>query len=404
MVDLTSWAEAAGLQRGDRLVAFAGNRLTVDENSASEVWSTVPRAPQIDIEVERNGRTIVVRMPCRDPIPEWQALVGAVRAIGEGQWDDCLNYVSRKVELSGIAPASTLRVTLLCWTGKIAATRTRPADKFWRLLHRAGEKIIEESQYRPSGRAEAYGAVLNLSLRLDRAGRGDLADQLRQQMGKVLAPSGKPGSATKVSYRVGTGFVVRPDGLILTAFHVVKGATEIALSCPGLPETTVVMEQFSEANDLAVLRASAQTPTYLSIAAEKAISLGDPVFTIGYPAPSMLGGEAKFSEGSISSLSVAGDAGYMQISVPVHPGNSGGALANQSGDVVGVVVATASALTFLKHTGGLPQNVSWAVKAAFAVPLFDQPLPAPRTLERSAVIQRVQKATCSIRAEVPEVQ
>ena len=98
------------------------------------------------------------------------------------------------------------------------------------------------------------------------------------------------------------------------------------------------------------------------------------------------------------SLSVGGDAGYMQISVPVHPGNSGGALLNRSGDVVGVVMATASALTFLKGTGTLPQNVSWAVKGAFAVPLFDQPPPSARITDRGAVVRRAVKATCSVTA------
>jgi Trypsin-like peptidase domain len=110
------------------------------------------------------------------------------------------------------------------------------------------------------------------------------------------------------------------------------------------------------------------------------------------------GGEAKFNEGTISSLSVGGDAGYMQISVPVHPGNSGGALLNRSGDVVGVVIATASALTFLKGTGSLPQNVSWAVKGAFAGPLFDQPAPSPRITDRSAIVRRAARATCSVTA------
>src|SRR5262245_44043630 len=71
---------------------------------------------------------------------------------------------------------------------------------------------------------------------------------------------------------------------------------------------------------------------------------------------------------------------------------------NGSGDVVGVVVATASALSFLKGTGTLPQNVSWAVKGAFAVPLFDTPPPLPRVTERSRVVERALKATCSVTA------
>ena len=169
--------------------------------------------------------------------------------------------------------------------------------------------------------------------------------------------------------------------------------------CAETGKAAAWMERFSEANDLAILRVvDGKTPTYLSLADQRSVNLGEQVFTIGYPAPDLLGSEAKFNEGTISSLSVGGDAGYMQISVPVHPGNSGGALLNRSGDVVGVVIATASALNFLKGTGTLPQNVSWAVKGAFAVPLFDSPPPSPRITDRGAVVRRAVKATCSVTA------
>jgi S1-C subfamily serine protease len=191
--------------------------------------------------------------------------------------------------------------------------------------------------------------------------------------------------------------VVRPDGYLLTALHVVKSAREIEVSCAETGKAAALVERFSEANDLAILRvADGKTPTYLSLADQRSVNLGEQVFTIGFPAPDILGGEAKFNEGTISSLSVGGDAGYMQISVPVHPGNSGGALLNRSGDVVGIVIATASALNFLKGTGTLPQNVSWAVKGAFAAPLFDSPPPSPRVTDRSVVVRRALKATCSV--------
>ena len=206
---------------------------------------------------------------------------------------------------------------------------------------------------------------------------------------------------SKTIDHVGTAFVVRPDGFLLTAFHVVKGAKEIEISCPESGKAKAWMEQFSEANDLAILRmAEGKTPTYLSIADQKSVRLGDQVFTIGFPVPTLLGGEAKFTEGVISSLSVGGDAGFMQISVPVQPGNSGGPLLNRSGDVVGVVVATASALSFLKGTGALPQNVSWAVKTAFAVPLFDAPPRSPLISERGMAVDHALKATCFVTASV----
>jgi S1-C subfamily serine protease len=171
------------------------------------------------------------------------------------------------------------------------------------------------------------------------------------------------------------------------------------LSCPEIGTARATIESFSEANDLAVLRISqGRTPNCLSIANQKSVTLGQQVFTIGYPAPDILGSEAKFTEGVVSSLSVGGDAGYMQISVPVQPGNSGGPLLNGSGEVVGIVVATASALSFLKGTGALPQNVSWAVKSAFAAPQFDAPPPSLRVADRDAAIRRALKSICAVTA------
>jgi S1-C subfamily serine protease len=285
---------------------------------------------------------------------------------------------------------------------KSKSDRQRPPDEYWRRLHAWATKAIDESHYRPTGLADARTTLLNVVETLEKAGRTTLADDIRQQIATFSQTShaASTHAETKTAIQqVGTAFVVRPDGYLLTAFHVVKGAKEIEISCAETGKIAALVERFSEANDLAVLRVvDRKTPTYLSLADQRSVSLGEQVFTIGFPAPDLLGSEAKFNEGTISSLSVGGDAGYMQISVPVHPGNSGGPLLNRSGDVVGIVIATASALNFLKGTGTLPQNVSWAVKGAFAVPLFDTPPASPRKADRSAVVRRAVKATCSVTA------
>ncbi len=59
------------------------------------------------------------------------------------------------------------------------------------------------------------------------------------------------------------------------------------------------------------------------------------------------------------------DARYFQISVPVQPGNSGGALVDERGNVVGVVSAKLSARAALAVSGMLPENVNYAVKSSF---------------------------------------
>lgn len=401
VVDVTPWAAASGLRRGDRLVAYGGTSLTGIRDSDREAWARVPRGEYVDIRVERAGKEVSLRLPCRDARQDWEAFLATTQAIAEGRWQDCVDAVSRWVKEAGYAPSSAFSVTILCMLEKAKSERQRPPDEYWRRLYAWATKAIEESHYRPTGLAEIRGRLLDVTEALEKAGRNTLADDIKQQIATFSqTPPGTGARATsKTIRRVGTAFVVRPDGFLLTAFHVVTGAKQIDISCPESGKANAWVEQFSEANDLAVLRvAEGRTPTYLSLADQKSVSLGEHVFTIGYPAPDMLGGEAKFTEGVISSLSVGGDAGYMQISVPVQPGNSGGPLINDSGEVVGIVIATASALSFLKGTGTLPQNVSWAVKGAFAVPLFDPPPRSPRIADRGTLVRRALKATCSVAA------
>lgn len=138
------------------------------------------------------------------------------------------------------------------------------------------------------------------------------------------------------------------------------------------------MVSTSFSTDLALLRIPYQTKNYLTFANPGSADIGDQVFTLGYPVSDILGKEVKYTDGSISFLSgLQGNATFFQISVPVQPGNSGGPLVNQDGNVVGVVTAVAAVAEFYRATGSLPQNVNWAVKGAYAS-LF-----LPPTMERN---------------------
>lgn len=193
----------------------------------------------------------------------------------------------------------------------------------------------------------------------------------------------------------GTGFFVGPAGTVLTAYHVVEGASEIAIRTAAGQSLTARVERVSPANDLAVLRVDTRPGSFLGFAPAGAARTGDRVFTLGYPVVELLGAsEPRFAEGTVSALSGAdGEDSWLQISVPVQPGNSGGPLLNESGQVVGIVTAQARVEAFLERTGTLPQNINWAVKAEYASPLLGSLAPAPvRTrsdgiaLARSAVV------------------
>lgn len=101
------------------------------------------------------------------------------------------------------------------------------------------------------------------------------------------------------------------------------------------------------------------------------IAKGDEVFTLGYPLIQIQGQEQKASFGRINSLTgIKGDIRFFQIDIPVQPGNSGGPLINTKGQVAGVVTATLDQLITLKMSGHIPQNVNYAVKSDYLLPLI----------------------------------
>jgi S1-C subfamily serine protease len=123
---------------------------------------------------------------------------------------------------------------------------------------------------------------------------------------------------------------------------------------------------------------------------------------MGYPVAEILGQGPKYTNGVVNSLSgVGGEASLLQISVPVQPGNSGGPLVNERGEVVGIVTSTAAVQTFLAVTDSLPQNVNWAVKAEYARPLFNSPGFRIYAANGKEAVQRVRQAICMVEVSSP---
>ena len=185
----------------------------------------------------------------------------------------------------------------------------------------------------------------------------------------------------------GSGFFITDDGYLISNYHVVKDATQVRLvTSAGLIAAKVV--RVDAANDLALLKAEGKFSP-LPIAASRTAHLGGTVATVGFPNIGLQGFAPKFARGEIASLSgAADDARYFQISVPVQPGNSGGALVDEHGNVVGVVSAKLDAVAALKSSGALPENVNYAVKSSFllsfleSVPAVSAKLKSPVTAER----------------------
>ena len=121
------------------------------------------------------------------------------------------------------------------------------------------------------------------------------------------------------------------------------------------------------------------------------------MFTIGYPVADMLGDKPKYTEGTISALSgLNNDDSWIQVSTPIQPGNSGGPLVNENGQVVGIVTATAAVKRFFSVTGSLPQNINWAIKAEYASALIPQTSTKTRFSNKQEVIAHTEKSICRV--------
>ena len=142
---------------------------------------------------------------------------------------------------------------------------------------------------------------------------------------------------------VGSGVVVNDDGEVITALHVVENATEIQVSFADGTRTTAAVADSDPFRDVAVL-APYNLPNLIvpaTIGASSSVRVGDDVYAVGNP----LGLVGSISAGVVSGLGrefkLAGREqslrGLIQFDAAVNPGNSGGPLLDQRGQVVGIV-------------------------------------------------------------------
>jgi serine protease Do len=189
----------------------------------------------------------------------------------------------------------------------------------------------------------------------------------------------------------GSGFLVSANGYVVTSHHVVVGADSVYIENPlfGPLKTSVVLSD--DTNDIAILRIedpSFHAPRPLSfLVSSTEAHLGEEVFTLGFPREDIV-----FGEGSISALTgFRQNPNSYQISVPVNPGNSGGPLFNERGDLVGIISGIQTETT----------GAAFAIKSSVLLNVIEgipadsvhQPLVLPRQnqLKQLSRVERVKK-------------
>jgi S1-C subfamily serine protease len=176
---------------------------------------------------------------------------------------------------------------------------------------------------------------------------------------QTTGSAGKGTGMTESS--TGTGVIVNANGTILTAAHVIDGATTIKVSYTDGTSSSAEVAGSDVKQDIATLTPARLPGTVVPAVLGGGVAVGDAVVAIGNP----LGLTATTTSGVVSGLDRTmareknGDvAGLIQFDAAVNPGSSGGPLINDQGQVVGVVVALAN-----------PTDAGTFIGIGFAVPI-----------------------------------
>ncbi len=159
----------------------------------------------------------------------------------------------------------------------------------------------------------------------------------------------------------GSGFFVAP-GYIATNYHVIENAREVHVKLVGTDgeyiRTSVAATD--EAHDLAVLKVTGIDAPALPLANSDSVQIGAEIYAIGNPHNY----KGTVSDGIVSSIRVGDNSRWIQITAPISPGSSGGAVLNSRGEVIGIA-------TLIFHTE-TSQNINFAVPANYVKALLRQ--------------------------------
>jgi len=189
-------------------------------------------------------------------------------------------------------------------------------------------------------------------------------------MSAAAVPENQPGRNISLS---GSGFIVDPQGIIATNYHVIDGAFEIIITFANGARAPAKLIAGTKIGDIAVLKVDVGRPlAIVHWASSDTVQIGDPVIAIGNP----LGIGMSVSSGIVSALNrdimASPYDDFIQTDAPINHGNSGGPLFNMKGEVIGINTALFS-------------PTSGSVGLGFAIPANDARFVIGRLLKYGAV-------------------
>ncbi|CAJ0691171.1 MAG: DegQ family serine endoprotease [Ralstonia sp.] len=285
----------------------------------------------------------------RQTLARSAAGLAAVVAVAGGYAYLQKDMISRAVA----APVATAAATTAPAPGSAAVAVAAPMD-FSGIVDRYGPAVVNISTTAHAQRTSMQGLPPGMS-----------PDDPFSEFFKRFMPQMPQQRGDQIVRGLGSGFIVSADGLILTNAHVVDGAQEVNVKLTDRREFKAKVLGVDKQSDVAVLRISAKNLPVVQIGSPANTKVGEPVLAIGSP----YGFENTVTAGIVSakSRSLPDDTyvPFIQTDVAVNPGNSGGPLFNQRGEVIGINSQIYS------QTGGY-QGLSFAVPIDVAMKVEQQ--------------------------------
>jgi S1-C subfamily serine protease len=161
------------------------------------------------------------------------------------------------------------------------------------------------------------------------------AQQIFEEQGRAIVVVLNHGPGTTLR-GFGSGFLVRPNGVFVTNFHVVERAAAVSIKLTDgrqFPVTGIL--SLDPDTDIAILKVAAKNLPVVTLGDSDSVKVGQQVLAIGSP----MGLENTVSDGLISAIRREEGEKIFQISAPISSGSSGGALLDMKGEVIGVPFA-----------------------------------------------------------------
>ena len=165
----------------------------------------------------------------------------------------------------------------------------------------------------------------------------DLSDQRKSSLADLIESVQAGVVQITTSGGSGSGFILTADGLVVTNEHVVAGAGTVGVwLTSGRRYDGDVLER-DAASDLALVRIdSGDSFDSIPVGNPDAVRMGDEVLALGFPIADRIGNSMTVTRGIVSSIRTAQGVDLLQTDAALNPGNSGGPLVNDAGEVIGV--------------------------------------------------------------------